>query len=102
MDMICSGHSVCVYQFHESFCFKHPHTMSCNGTSCISLELCVDLYLLFGVMDVYNKLVMVQLHRTSYENVLVQYSLPVQICFYNFFLNIDFGQHPLTLCHIHK
>ena len=60
--------------------------MSCNGTSCISLELCVDQYLLFGVMDVYSKLVMVQLHRTSYENVLVRYGLPVQICFYNFFL----------------
>ena len=60
------------YFWYSCLCFKHPHTMSCNGTSCNSLELSVDRYLLFGVMDVYNKLVMVQFHRSSYDNVLVQ------------------------------
>jgi hypothetical protein len=48
--MICLGHSVsecvCVCQYYKCFCFKHTHIVSCNGTSYVSLELCVDHYLL--------------------------------------------------------
>jgi hypothetical protein len=42
---------VCMDQYYKQFNFKHPHTVSCNDTSCISQELCADRYPLFGVFD---------------------------------------------------